>query len=112
MPDSISDQLTRFALETMLASSDGWRRVVRDMTCESPQASPLELIFALVSAASTIEGFFTPGSPSRPAADRAMRLAALIGTDLYAMEALALPRTTAADLRAYWYTHDDYFLML
>jgi len=107
-----SEALTKRALETLLRSQGGWRRVVRDMVTESPDLPPLELIFVLVSAASTIEGVFGPGSPSRPAADRAMRLAALLGTDLYAMQALGLPMASATDLMAYWRAHDDFFLTL
>ncbi|MBC58167.1 MAG: hypothetical protein CL814_14730 [Confluentimicrobium sp.] len=112
MPEAPVDQLTRAALEALLKGPDGWRHVVRDLAREAPDASPLALIFALVAAASTIEEFFAPGSPSRPAADHALRLAAILGTDLYAMEALGLPHATAAELTAYWQAHDPYFLTL
>ena len=112
MSETSTEALTKRALESLLRSQDGWRRVVRDMVAETPDLPPLELIFVLVNAASTIEDVFAPGSPSRPAADQAMRLAALLGTDLYAMQALGLPMARAADLLAYWRAHDDFFLTL
>jgi len=108
----MTERLTRVALETLLRSGDGWRRVVREMAETAPDATPPQMIFALVSAAATIEEMFAQGSPSRAAADSALRLAALLGADLYAMEMLGVKRGTAADMLAYWRAHDPWFLTL
>lgn len=108
----MTERLTEGALETLLRGNGGWRCVVREMAERAPDATPPQMIFALTSAAATIEETFAPGSPSRAPADAAMRLAALIGADLYAMEALGLPRGTAADLLAYWRAYDPWFLTL
>jgi hypothetical protein len=97
-----------FAIEKLLEAPDGWRSVVRDMVHAWPDARPSELIFTLATAAADIEATFGPGSPARDDAAHAWRLAALLGTDLYAMEALGLPRGRAADLETYWAV-DPYF---
>ena len=73
-----------------------------------PDVPATELIYSIASAASEIEATFSSGSPSREAAAQGWRLAALIGTDLYAMQAIGLPHRRAADLAAYW-AIDPYF---
>lgn len=100
--------MVHFAIEKLLAPAEGWRSLVRDLAERWPEAPPTELIFALVSAAHEIERMFAPGSPSRQGAEQGWRMAALLGTDLYAMEVAGLPRARAADLRAYW-DIDPYF---
>lgn len=97
-----------FAIERLLAQPEGWRALVREMVETWPEAPAGEVIFALTSAASEIEAMFAPGSAAREASDHAWRLAALVGVDLYAMEAIGLPRGRAADFRAYWRI-DPYF---
>ncbi|MBS0574601.1 MAG: hypothetical protein JSS08_15265 [Proteobacteria bacterium] len=91
-----------FAIGRLLGAPEGWRPLVREMVARWPDAAPGEIIFTIVSAATEIEATFAPGSPAREAADHGWRLAALVGTDLYAMEAIGLPRARAADLAAYW----------
>ncbi len=97
-----------FAIEALLSGPEGWRPLVREMVARWPEAPAGELVFALVSAASEIEAMFAAGSPSREASDQAWRLAALLGVDLYAMEAVGLARGRAGDLAAYWRI-DPYF---
>lgn len=97
-----------FAIEHLLEAPDGWRAVVRDMVGRWPDAPASELIFALVSAATEIEAMFAPGSPSRDGAEHGWRMAALLGVDLYAMEAIGLPRAVARDFARYW-AIDPYF---
>lgn len=92
----------QFAIECLLDTPDGWRPLVREMVARWPQASTGEIILALVTAASSIERMFGPGSPSREAAVQGWRLAALIGADLHAMATLGLPHDTAGDLVRYW----------
>lgn len=91
-----------FAITRLMAAPEGWRSLVRDMVERWPDALATELIFAISSAASQIEATFGPGSPSREAAERGWRLAALIGSDLYAMQEIGLPSVRAGDLKAYW----------
>lgn len=97
-----------FAIGALLGEPEGWRAVVREMVAAWPDAPAGALILTLVTAASEIEGMFAPGSPSREASDHAWRLAALLGVDLYAMEAIGLPRGKAGDFVAYWRI-DPYF---
>lgn len=97
-----------FAIERLLEAPDGWRSVVRDMVRAWPDAPPTELIYALAAAASELEATFGPGSPAREDAAQAWRLAALLGADLYAMQAMDLPHARAAELETYWAV-DPYF---
>ena len=97
-----------FVIGRLLGAPDGWRALVRDMVATWPDAPATELIYAIVTAASEIEGTFAPGSPSRDASGHAWRLAALLGVDLYAMEALGLPHRRAGDFTVYWQI-DPYF---
>lgn len=106
------DGLTEFALETLLATAEGWRRYAREAADRWPDAPPLGIVFALVNASAQIEAIFSEGSPAREAARHGFRVAGLIAADLYAIETLGLPRARAADLTAYWCAHDDYFLTL
>ncbi|SPH24507.1 hypothetical protein DEA8626_03559 [Defluviimonas aquaemixtae] len=105
---STRSEKVEFAIERLLETPDGWRPLVRDMVARWPEAPAAELVYVLVSAATEIEATFADGSPSRAAADHAWRLAALLGVDFYAMEAVGLPRTKAADLAGYWLI-DPYF---
>lgn len=115
-PDRISsltaDSLTEFALETLLATPEGWRSLVREATRRWPDAPPLAIVFAMVNASAQIEAIFSAGSPARAAAQHGFRLAGLLSADLYAMQTLGLPHARAEDLTRYWQNHDDYFLTL
>lgn len=97
-----------FAITHLLGTPEGWRSLVRDMVDRWPDGPATELIYSIVRAASEIEATFATGSPSREAAEHGWRLAALIGTDLYAMQTIGLPHGCAADLAAYWRI-DPYF---
>jgi len=96
------DAMTRQAIETLLHGPDGWRPLARDLVALWPEAPPLELIFAIVSAAEAIETMFAPGSPALAGAEAGYRVAALLGVDLFAMQSLGLPHHTAAHFTAYW----------
>lgn len=97
-----------FAIERLLDAPNGWRSVVRDMVARWPDAQASELIYVLVAAANEIEAMFSEGSPSRDAADRAWRLAALLGVDLFAMDVVGIPNSKAKDMAGYWKI-DPYF---
>lgn len=106
------DEMTEFAIERLLSGSDGWRSVVRDMASRWPDAPPMDIVLALVSAAEAIAGLFGPAGPAREAATQAWRFAALMALDLHVMERRGHPRARAADCLEYWRTHDRYFLDL
>lgn len=110
--DDTSDSLTEFALERLLSTPEGWRAMIREAVARWPDSPPLAIVFATVNASAQIEAIFSEGSPSRQAAQNGFRLAGLLSADLYAMEALGLPRARAADVMQYWKAHDDYFLTL
>ncbi len=97
-----------FAIERLLDTPNGWRPLVRDMVSRWPDARASELVYVLVSAATEIEAMFAEGSPARDGAAHGWRLAALLGVDFYAMDAVGLPHATAADMRGYWKI-DPYF---
>jgi hypothetical protein len=111
-PRENTEGLTEFALETLLATPEGWRSFARKSAERWPDAPPLAIVFALVNASAQIEAIFSEGSPSRMAAQHGFRVAGLLSADLYAMESLDLPRGRASDLIRYWRRHDDYFLTL
>ncbi|MBZ4022785.1 hypothetical protein CKO11_09970 [Rhodobacter sp. TJ_12] len=96
------EERVAFAIERLMRSDDAWRGLVREMVDRWPDEAPLELGFALVSAASAIESSFTKSSPVRDAAMQGYRLAALISMDVYAMQLLDMKCDKAQDLIAYW----------
>ncbi|MGO4914098.1 hypothetical protein [Pseudogemmobacter sp. W21_MBD1_M6] len=106
------EQMTHFAIEHVLANANGWRSVVRELVRLWPTVDIEDIPFAVVSAAAAIEGMFDQSSPSRKVSARAYQMAALLGTDMYAMRHLGLRMETAQDLASYWADHDPYFLTL
>lgn len=105
-------QMTETILEHLVSADTGWRSVVRKMVGDCPRATPFELMFALTSTGSAIESMYRPDSPSYPAAQRAFRLAALLGADIYAAQELGVDIPDLKALHAYWLRYDDYFLTL
>lgn len=101
----------QFAIERLLDAPEGWRPLVREIVARWPEAPAGQVILAIVAAATEVERMFGPGSPSREGAAQGWRLAALVGADLCAMEALGLPHATAGDLQRYWKI-DPWFLDL
>lgn len=91
-----------FAIERLLDGQGGWRSLVREMVALWPEEAPLEIGFALVSAAAAIEANFAPGSPAREAALHGYRLAALLSMDVHAMDLLGMAHARAGDLTHYW----------
>jgi hypothetical protein len=96
------EERVAFAIEHLMRADEAWRGLVRAMVERWPDEPPLELGFALVSAASAIETSFTSSSPARDAAMQGYRLAALLSMDVYAMQLLGLRHAAARDLLAYW----------
>ncbi|AMY70844.1 hypothetical protein [Frigidibacter mobilis] len=105
------DAITRRAIETLLNGPGGWRPLARNLVAAWPDAPPLELVFAIVSAAEAIETMFAPGSPALAGAEAGYKVAALLGVDLFAMQSLGLPHHTAADFTSYWHA-DPWFRLV
>jgi len=100
--DPASDPMVAFALEGLLAETGTGAPLLPQMVARWPEAAPLEIAFALTSAAAAIEAMLTPEAPGTGAAACGYRLAALLAADLHAMQALHLPARRAADLTAWW----------
>lgn len=97
------------AVTALLDEFTSPRRIPAQLARQWPGAPPLEIVLAMVSAADAVEAVITNGRSSSRA-QQVWRYAALLATDLYAMERLDLPRRTGADLLSYWHTHDQFFL--
>lgn len=75
-----------------------------------PDVPILDVVLAIATGCDAVEAMFGRHGPSGERAGQAWRMAALLATDLRAMQALGLPAARAADLLAYWRLHDAYFL--
>jgi hypothetical protein len=102
-------EMIELAVTLLLPLEQDPRNVVRILVAKWPEASALQMIYAVSAAAGTIEHVLS-GSNSEQAAGDAWRLAGLIGVDLYMMSELHLPHATANDLMSYWLSHDPFFL--
>ena len=101
-----------FAIAQISGDRDGYRSVVRDLALGWPQVSGLQIVFVLVSAVQAIEQ--VQGKSSEPIGNtlEALRMAALLSSDIYALEQLGTSPATAQDLLNYWEENDPYFLKL
>lgn len=101
-----------FSIERISDGAQGYRSVVRDLASQWPDVSGAQLVFVLVSAAYAIERVF--GSSAEPSNDvqQTFRLAALLASDLFALQKKGNFAPTSRDLTAYWQAHDPYFLTL
>lgn len=107
------DEITEFALEEMLAGSDSRRRALVRHMCERwPNEPALSLVFALTSAASTIEDSLRSDRDPVRLAAFTYRLAALLAADVYAVECMGSAPAKATDLLHFWRRVDPYFLDL
>jgi len=104
MGKSIDPALAEFAVARLLDPAADWKSLVRDMAARWPAADPVDLVLALIEAASAIEHAHARRNHGHDGAARGYRLAALLSLDLHIMVRLGLRRTTAADLAAYWQT--------
>lgn len=106
------DDMIDFAIERVSSGSDGYRSVVRDLAQNWPNVTGAQMVFALVSAAHAIERVF--GSTTEPSNDvnQTFRVAALLASDLFALQQIGNFAPTGRDLSAYWHSNDPYFLTL
>lgn len=103
------DDLTEFAVHFLLARQGEVRLLPHALAKAWPGRPALELVFTLSVAAGSIQQVLQ-GDALSPRAAEAWRVAALVGADLYMMQAMGLPTETAADLLAYWQAQDRFFL--
>lgn len=111
--DTPIDEMIEFALEELLAGSDGRRRaLVRRLCLRWPDVPALSVGFALTSAASLIEDNFRHDGVNVGSGPLVYKLAALLAADIYAVEAIGHSPAKARDLLHFWRRVDPYFLEL
>jgi hypothetical protein len=77
-----------------------------------PDAPILDLVLAIATGCDAVESMFDADGPSAQNARAGWRTAALLATDLRAMQALGMAHAKASDLTAYWQKHDPYFIRM
>ena len=103
------DQLCEFAINFLLSGQGDAKRLAAKLVMDSPDRSPLEVIFVLSSAAASIEEVLS-GDESRAVSLDAWRMASLLGVDLHMMQLLGRPSGYCHNLLHYWQTEDAFFL--
>lgn len=103
------DMLCEFAINFLLSGQGDAKLLAATLVMDSPDRSPLEVIFILSSAAASIEEVLS-GPESRATSLDAWRIASLLGVDLHMMQLLGLPTRHCHSLLHYWQTEDPYFL--
>lgn len=101
-----------FAIARISHGPEGYRAVVRDMATEWPDVTGAQLVFVLVSAAHAVEQVFGGALDPRAEVQQTFRLAALLASDLFALQQQGNYAPTGRDMTAYWRANDPYFLEL
>jgi hypothetical protein len=101
-----------FTIAQVSQSPDGYREVVRELASRWPEATGLQIVFVLVSAADAIERVFAQDLAHHKEVDQTMKMAALLSTDLFALQRRANFSPTGRDLVRYWKEVDPYFIKL
>lgn len=110
MPGCVSDEeMIEAAVRVLLTDEQDLRALVRLLVTRWPDAAALQVIHVLAMAAGSVEHMLAGAAATRSAQD-CWRMAGLLGVDLCMMQRMGLPTGTAADLMAYWRTHDRFFL--
>ena len=108
---SVIDSMIAFALEELASGSEARRRgLVRHLCLRWPEAPALSVVFAMTSAAATLEDNIRRNADATNAAPLAYRLAAILAADIYAVESMGQKPATAEDLLHFWRRVDSYFL--
>ncbi len=102
--------MTHFAIMRTSEGSHGARRAVEGLARKWPNVTGLQFVFIMVSAASAIEDVFTESAQDIKSRDQAMRIAAVLAVDLFALQQRGNFAPTGRDLLAYWEEDDDFFL--
>lgn len=112
MRNSDLDQMVEFAVERLAQGNcKGTRSLVREIAVAWPNAPALGIVFALTTAAATIEDVIdTPTSIQ--SAQVGYKLAALVSADIFALEAMGYCPATGQDLLHFWRRVDPFFLKI
>jgi hypothetical protein len=103
------DEMIEYAVRFLLSNEQDARHLVYDLVTGWPEARAQQVIYALAMSAGTVEHLLTDPDLSHTAGD-VWRLSGLLGIDMWMMQSLDLPAETAADVLAYWRSHDPFFL--
>lgn len=109
----VLDEMTEFAVGALLSGNPKRRRAaVRDLVARWPGEPALRLVFAITSAAALIEGQIDRRHDAEQRTQTAYKLAALLASDVYALQCLGKSAPKAHDLMIFWNRIDPYFLEL
>ena len=106
------DRMIDFAIARISDTPDGYRPVVRELALEWPDVSGAQIVFVLVSSAHAIERVFDAANEPRAEVQQTFRIAALLASDLFAMQKRSNFAPTGRDLMSYWKENDPFFLNL
>jgi len=106
------DTMIDFAIARISDTPNGYRSVVREMAVKWPDVTGAQVVFVLVSAAHAIERVFHTAPEPRAEVQQTFRVAALLASDLFAMQMRSNFAPTGRDLIAYWKDDDPFFLNL
>ena len=101
-----------FAIAQVSDKPDGYRAVVRNLADKWPDVTGAQMVFVLVSAAHAIEQVFDSPPEPRTDAQHTFRVAALLASDLFALQNRGYVTPVGRDLTAYWHENDPFFLNL
>ncbi|MCC5968437.1 MAG: hypothetical protein JJU15_00640 [Pararhodobacter sp.] len=118
MPHALSpaqiDALGEFVLERVMVPGSTPRGAVRDlvftMAKQCPDTRALAPVLVLAIVANGLDETLNDSASPRSSATGLWRMAALVATDVMAMEGQGNGGRSIADLVAYWHTSDGFFL--
>ena len=106
------DTMIDYTIAQVSDTPEGYRAVVRELVSRWPDVTGAQTVFVLVSAAHAIEQVFGHTPESRPEIQQTFRVAALLASDLYALQMRGNFAPTGRDLLTYWRDSDPFFLNL
>ena len=110
MPESELDRMIEVAVERLAQSNpQNSRKLVRDLANAWPNEPALSIVFAVTSAAASLEDMIDTPKSLR-SAQLGYKLAALMSADVFALEAMGRRPALGRDLLHFWRRVDPYFL--
>ncbi|SFB04976.1 hypothetical protein SAMN05421688_2547 [Poseidonocella pacifica] len=105
------DDMIEFAMEELLSGNAPRKRsMVRRMAQRWPEQPALALVYSVTSATEMIEDQF--GRSDDPVIPLGYRLAALVSSDIHAVQSMGQTPSVAQDLLHFWRRVDPLFLRL
>ena len=101
-----------FAIAQVSDTPDGYRSVVRELAAKWPDVTGAQTVFVLVSAAHAIERVCDAIPEPRTEVQQTFRVAALLASDLFALQKRGNFAPSGCDLTSYWRENDPFFLTL